>query len=119
MTDRITLTPYLRGMLLEEICSRLNIVEYYQFVLGNPFTRGIRNNFEGDCPFCFSIKTFVVDRGTGKYFCITCKSKGDFLTLLCEKEDRDLNAVLQVLTGYLKTADERQLEARYAKEVMI
>ena len=113
MTDQITLTPYMRSLLLEEICKRLNIIEYCEYFLNAPFTQSIKNTFTGNCPYCAGYMAFVINKSNGKYFCMTCKCEGDFLTLMCEKERRDLNATLQVLTGYLKTAEERKLRARY------
>ena len=119
MTDQITLTPYLRELLLEEICARLNIVEYYQFILNVPFTRGIRSTFEGGCPFCRASQAFVIHADTGKYFCTACRQEGDFLMLMSRKYNRDLNITLEALTVYLKMADERRMKSRYVTGVMV
>jgi len=117
MNEQITLTPYLRALLMKEICSRLDIVEYFEYILDAPFTRGIRNTFEGACPFCRGVKTFVAAKETGKYFCTTCSAEGDFLTLLNKTRHLTLNAALEFLSEYLKIADERILKSRYTTEV--
>jgi hypothetical protein len=114
--DQITLTPYLRALLMEEICSRIDIVEYYQFILDAPFTRGIRNTFEGACPFCKGNREFVINAHTGKYFCTTCGCEGDFLTLLNKTRHLTLDAALGFLSKDLKIADERILKSRYTTE---
>jgi hypothetical protein len=119
MNDSITLTPYMRELLLEEICSRINIIEYCQYILNAPFTQSIQNTFSGGCPYCAGYQAFVINKATGKYFCISCRAEGDFFTLMCEKQCRDLNAALQVLTGCLKTAEAREQKSRYTREVMI
>ena len=124
MNEQITLTPYLRALLMKEICSRLDIVEYYQFILDAPFTRGIRNTFECCCPFCSAckasrvLKAFVVDKTAGKYFCTTCGAEGDFLTLLNKTRHLTLNAALEFLSKDLKSADERILKSRYTTDAI-
>jgi phage/plasmid primase-like uncharacterized protein len=113
MTDQITLTPYLRAMLLKEICSRINIVEYYEFLLNAPLTKSIRNTFTGTCPFCSDAKAFIMDKESGEYLCTSCNQNGDFLTLAGKKNNLSVNESLQVVTGYLGTAEERRLKSRY------
>jgi hypothetical protein len=119
MTEQITLTPYMRSLLLEEICARLNIIEYCEYFLKRPLTQSIQNTFTGNCPYCAGYMAFVINKSNGKYFCMSCKCEGDFLTLMCEKEHRDLNASLQVISGYLETAEERERKSRYTREVMV
>ena len=110
MRDKITLTPYMRALLLDEICRRTNIIDYCNVILEMGLEQSIKNTFTGDCPFCSGHQAFVINNSTGKYFCINCKTEGDFLTLMSKKECRDLNSTLQVLSGYLK-AEEKQKPA--------
>ena len=119
MIESITLTPYLRDLLLEVICERLNIVEYYEYLLNAPFTRSIRNTYTGDCPFCGASRTFAVNKVTGEYYCLDCPQKGDIFKLMCEKERLTVNRAIEVFTGCLKVAEERQLKSRYSVEVMV
>jgi DNA primase len=118
MTDQITLTPYLRALLLKEICSRIDIVEYYEFLLNAPLTKSIRNTFTGTCPFCSDAKAFIIDKESGEYLCAACGQTGDFLTLVGKKHNLSVNSSLQVVTGYLGTAEEKRMKSRYTAEVL-
>jgi phage/plasmid primase-like uncharacterized protein len=106
MREKITLTPYMRALLLDEICRRTNIIDYCNFILKMNLEQCIKNTFTGDCPFCNDHQAFVINKATGKYFCINCRTEGDFLTLMSKKGNRDLNSTLQVLSGYLEKEEE-------------
>ena len=116
MTDQITLTPYLRALLLKEICCRLDIVEYYEFLLNAPLTKSIRNTFTGTCPFCSDKMSFIIDKESGEYLCAACSQNGDFLTLAGKKNNCGLNESLQTVAGYLGRAEERRAKSRYTAE---
>lgn len=105
--DNITLTPYMRSLLLDEICRRMNIIDYCHYILHITLEQSIKNTFTGDCPFCRGYQAFVINKSTGKYFCINCRVEGDFLTLMCKKDNNDLNSTLSVLSGYLKAEEKR------------
>lgn len=106
--EKITLAPYMRALLLKEICRRMDIISYCQNILNIPLKESIKGIFDGDCPFCNDLKTFGITKGTGKCFCNACKTKGDFLTLMCKMENYDLNSVLHMLTGYLRATETRK-----------
>jgi hypothetical protein len=101
MKDTISLTPYMRALLLDEICRRTNIIEYCHYFLKMNLEQSIKSTFTGDCPYCSGHQAFVINNSTGKYFCIHCREEGDFLTLMSRKENCDLNSTLHVLSGYL------------------
>ena len=112
MTEKISLTPYMRNLLLEEICKRMDIIDYcscfYNFIL----KPGIKNTFTGSCSFCSGNQSFTINKATGKIFCCVCKREEDFLTLMSKKDGCDLNSTLQVLSGYLEK--EEELRPAYA-----
>jgi hypothetical protein len=104
--DKISLTSYMRALLLDEICRRTDIIDYCNFFFKMNLEQSIKNTFTGDCPFCSGHQSFVINNSTGKYFCINCRTEEDFLTLMSKKEGRDLNSTLQVLSGYLEKEEE-------------
>jgi Fe2+ or Zn2+ uptake regulation protein len=108
MREKITLTPYMRALLLDEICRRMNIISYCHSILDISLEQSIQNTFTGDCPFCSGHQSFVINKSTGKYFCINCRANEDFLALLVKKEGRDLNSTLQVLSGYLEKSEKQR-----------
>ena len=116
MTDyeknKISLTSYMRALLLDEICRRTNIIEYCQFMLKMTLEKSIKNTFTGDCPFCNGHKAFAINKSTGKYFCSNCRENDDFLTLTVKMGGRDLNSTLHVLSGYIEK--EEELKQAYA-----
>ena len=116
MIEKINLTPYMRSLLLAEICKRMDIIDYcscfYNFIL----KPDIKNIFTGNCPFCSGDQSFTINKTTGKIFCCVCKKEEDFLTLMGQKEDRDLNNTLKVLTRYLETKE--KLKPKYSGGVI-
>jgi len=110
MIEKIDLTPYMRTLLLDEICSRMNIIDYCNITLHSTLEQNIKDIFIGACPFCHDQDAFAINKATGKYICVNCNTEGDFFTLMSKKEGRDLNSTLQVLSGYLEES-ERQMPA--------
>lgn len=112
MTDttqnKITLPLFIRSLLLEEICRRIDIIRYCQSFYNLTFKKSIKHTFTGDCPFCSGSKSFAINNVTGKSYCMACKKEGDFLTLMSTKERIDLNSTLHRLSGYLEGAEERK-----------
>jgi hypothetical protein len=103
--DKVSLTPYMRALLLDEICRRMNIINYCSSILNITLEQNIKNTFIGACPFCNDCDAFVINKSTGKYLCVNCSTEGDFLSLMAKKEGRNLNSSLQVLSGYLEKAE--------------
>jgi hypothetical protein len=103
--DKVSLTPYMRALLLDEICRRMNIITYCSSILNITLEQNIKNTFIGACPFCHDCDAFVINESTGKYLCIHCSTAGDFLTLMSKKEGRNLNSSLKILSGYLEKAE--------------
>ena len=105
MTDKITLTSCMRALLLDEICRRMNIIDYCNCTLHITLEKNIKNIFLCDCPFCHDQDAFAINKATGKYICVNCNTEGDFFTLMSKKDGHDLNSTLQVLSGYLEKAE--------------
>jgi hypothetical protein len=106
MTEKIDLTPYVRALLLDEICRRMNIINYCKCTLNITLEQTITDIFIGDCPFCHGQDAFAINKATGKYCCVNCDTEGDFFTLMSKTDGRDLNSTLQVLSGYLEKAEQ-------------
>jgi DNA primase len=106
MIDTVILSPYMRGLLLEEICRRMDIIEYCKYVYNHTFKQSIKNTYTGDCPFCSGYQSFVINSTTGKSYCMSCGKEEDFLSLMSIKEKIDLNSTLNRLSGYIE-ADEK------------
>ena len=102
MREKISLTSSMHNLLLAEICKRMDIIDYcrcfYNFIL----KQSKKNTYTGNCPFCAGYQSFAINKATGKISCSACKREGDFFTLMGQKEDRDLNNTLEVLSRYLE-----------------
>jgi len=108
MNETITLSSYMRALLLEEICTRLDIIDYCKYFYHLTFKKCIKDTFTGDCPYCSGHQAFALNSVTGKSYCMACKQEGDFLTLMSTKENIDLNSTLNRLSGYLKGEEKRK-----------
>ena len=106
MIEMISLTSYMRDLLLEEICSRMDIIEYCKYFYHLTFTQSLKDTYTGDCPFCRARNSFAINKVTGKSYCLACGKERDFLALMSKRDGRDLNGTLQVLTGYLEAKKE-------------
>jgi phage/plasmid primase-like uncharacterized protein len=105
MTGKITLTPYMRDLLLDEVCRRMDIIDYCNCSLHITLELNIKDIFIGECPFCNDRDSFAINKATGKYCCVNCDTEGDFFTLMSKKDGRDLDSTLQVLSGCLEKAE--------------
>jgi hypothetical protein len=112
MTDttrnKITLPLFIRSLLLEEICRRIDIIDYCDYWFHLTFKKCIKHTYTGDCPYCSGHQAFAINSTTGKSYCMACRNEGDFLTLMSTKENIDLNSTLHRLSGYLEGAEERK-----------
>jgi DNA primase len=108
MNETITLSSYMRALLLEEICRRMDIIDYCKYTHNLLFKRCIKNTYTGDCPFCSGHQAFAINSTTGKIYCMACKQEGDFLVLMSKLENIDLNSTLNRLSGYLKGEEKRK-----------
>ena len=115
MTDttqnKMTLSPYMRSLLLKEICRRIDIIDYCHYWFHLTFKKSIKDTFTGDCPFCSGKKSFAINSITGKSYCMICRKEKDFLTLMSTKDRIDLNSTLHRLSGYLEGAEKRKAAA--------
>ena len=116
MTDKITLTPYMRALLVKEICRRMDIIEYSMRILYIYFERGTRDSYTGNCPYCFEQDTFTLNKNTGRCYCRSCGNEGDFLGLMSHRKGQDLDSTLTMLTGYLE--EKKRWETAYAGGVV-
>ena len=105
MSEKLTLNPYMRTLLLKEICRRMDIADYCRYLHNITFTENIQNTLTGDCPYCGGHQSFVINEVTGRSFCMACRDEGDLLALLCHLEGRDLTSIQDFLTGYLQEAE--------------
>jgi phage/plasmid primase-like uncharacterized protein len=110
--DKISLSPYMRSLLLEEICKRMDIINYCKFFYHLTFKKCTKHTFTGDCPYCSGRRAFAINSTTGKSYCTACRQESDFLTLMSTKENIGLNSTLNRLSGYLKSAEEHKKAAR-------
>lgn len=112
MTDitrnKITLPPFIRNLLLEEICKRIDIIDYCDYWYHLTFKKCIDHTYTGDCPYCSGYQSFVINSTTGKSYCMACKKEEDFLVLMSIKERIDLNSTLHRLSGYLEGTENRK-----------
>jgi hypothetical protein len=118
MNEHVTLSPYMRGLLLTEICRRMDIIGYCRYEFHMTLTRNIRDTYTGDCPWCEGHESFVINEMTGKSYCMGCRKEEDFLSLLQAKHNDSLTNILSMLTGCVKAEDERKKEiyARCAQQ---
>ena len=101
----------MRFLLLEEICKRMDIIDYCKYIHNLTFEKSIKNTYTGDCPFCSGHQAFAINSTTGKIYCMACKQEGDFLVLMSKLENIDLNSTLQRLSGYIEAAEKRKAAA--------
>jgi len=111
MSEPAVLSPYMRGLLLKEICNRISIIDYCRYSLHISLTKNIRDTFTGDCPYCKGHESFVINEVTGRIYCMGCRKEEDFLALAQTKWGESLTSTLDMLTGYVKGADERRKNA--------
>jgi len=113
MSESVVLSPYMRGLLVKEICRHINIIDYCRYTLHISLTKNIRDTFTGDCPYCEGHESFVINEVTGRIYCMACRKEEDFLGLAQMNYDDSLTSTLDMLTGYAKGTDERR-KAAYA-----
>jgi len=111
MSEPVILSPYMRGLLLKEICRRISIIDYCRYSLHISLTKNIRDTFTGDCPYCEGHESFVINEVTGRIYCMACRKEEDFLALAQTNYGYSLTSTLDMLTGYVKGADERRKNA--------
>jgi DNA primase len=108
MKEHITLSPFMRGLLLREICRRMDIIEYCQHQFHMSLTKNIRDTYTGDCPWCEGHESFVINEVTGQSYCMGCGKEADFFSLLQAKHNDSLTTILSRLTGCVQAEDERR-----------
>jgi len=111
MSEPVVLSPYMRGLLVKEICSHIDIINYCRHTLHISLTKNIRDTFTGDCPYCEGHESFVINEVTGRIYCMACRKEEDFLGLAQMNYDDSLTSTLDMLTGYAKGTDERRKKA--------
>ena len=111
MNDTITFAPYMRALLLEAICSRMDIIDYCKYFHHLTFKKSINHTYTGDCPYCSGHKSFCINSSTGKIYCMACKQEGDFLTLVSKQENINLDITLHRLSGYIEAVEKRKATA--------
>ena len=108
--EPVVLNSYMRGLLLAEICKRLNLPGFFRYTLGIPLEFG-KTTGRGPCPWCRKAGAFTAGRKTGQCRCSRCGRTADLLTLVNEKENQELHSTLIFLTGYLEPAEKRERQA--------
>jgi len=111
MRESVVLSPYLRGLLLKEICRHVSIINYCKYRLQMSLTKNIRDTYTGDCPYCGGHESFVINEATGRIYCMGCRKEEDFISLVQANYDDSLTSTLDMLTGYLEEADARRKKA--------
>jgi glutaredoxin len=109
MTEKISLTPYIRALLLEEICSRMDIIEYCKQTFHLKLNHFKGSCYKGKCPFCRHKNVSLLSKKTGHFSCPHCKKVSDFLHIIAAYKDYDLNETLAYISDYLEKAEELEL----------
>ena len=106
--DTIILNDFMRSLLLEALCSRMDLIEFFRQHLRIELSSQLPDReSNGTCPWCGSANdddtpTFFVNTKSGKCHCIQCNREDDFLSILCEKKNMQLHQALYYLTGCLE-----------------
>ena len=108
MSEKATLPPFLRKLLLIEICSRIDITRYCTMRLGVYLQIGMRDFYSGFCPYCWK-KGYHVNNKTGSCFCAACSKKSDFIELLGDKKGLDFSGTLAFLNDLLEEVEKQQV----------
>jgi phage/plasmid primase-like uncharacterized protein len=116
MKDTISLTSYMRALLLAEICRRMDIIEYCKQTFALKLNHFKGSVYKGNCPFCRQKDVFLLSKKTGRYSCTYCKYVSDFLHLVEISKNYNLNETLAYISEYLEKAEE--LEAAYTGGVI-
>ena len=111
MSEPVVLSPYMRGLLVKEICNHINIINYCRYTLHISLTKNIRDTYTGDCPYCKGHESFVINEATGKIYCMGCRKEEDFLDLAQTNYGYSLTSTLDMLTGYAEEVDKRRKKA--------
>ena len=106
--NKIILPRFIRKLLLEEICKRMDIIDYCDYWLHLTLKKSINHTYTGDCPYCSGQQSFILNSTTGKSYCMACRKEEDFLTLVSIKERSDLDGTLHMLSGYLENAEKHK-----------
>ena len=111
--EPVVLNDYMRGLLLTEICRRMDVARFFMYTLRIPveFTR---TKGTGPCPWCGAAGAFTVHKKTGRCRCSQCGRSDDLLALFNEKENSELHGTLSILTGYLQSAEKNRRQERQA-----
>jgi phage/plasmid primase-like uncharacterized protein len=106
MKDAISLTSYMRALLLDEICRRMDIIEYCKQTFAIKLNHFKGSAYKSNCPFCRQKDVFLLSKKTGRYSCTCCKHVSDFLDLVAFSKKYDLNDTLAYISEYLEKAEE-------------
>jgi hypothetical protein len=109
MTEKISLTSYMRTLLLEEICSRMNIIEYCNQAFGLKLHHFKGSCYKGKCPYCRQKNVSFLHGKTGHFSCPHCRKASDFFHLVGVFRNCDLNGSLAYISDYLEKAEELEL----------
>lgn len=109
MSEKVTLPPYMRKLLLTEICESMDIITYCLRELGLVFCPGMRNFYSGYCPYCLECDAYHINQKTGRCFCVSCGDESDFITLVCDRKGYDVSESLCFLSSHLEEAERQQV----------
>ena len=101
----VNLPHYIRLLLVEEICSRMDIISYCNSTMGLGLFHFKGSTYKGTCPFCRQKKVFALNKMLGIYTCPSCKKVSDFFNLLSWSKSCDLNNALAFLSRHLEKAE--------------
>ena len=104
-----TLPPFLRKLLLREICRCMDITRYCTMELGLYLAGEMRDFYSGFCPYCWKKNAYLLHKKTGLFVCRACRKKSDFIAFLGERKGYDTSQALSFLNDYLEEAEKNQV----------
>ena len=109
--DKKSLAPCMLALLLKQIASRINIINYCNSFLNLELKQTNGAVYKGSCPWCGKKEVFFCHKTAGTCFCESCETIADFFDIITEHWD--LSLFLNLLARRLENS------AEFAKKLHI
>ena len=109
--NRVYLSNHLLAVVLKEICKYTNVITLCN---SKPLYLDLKkkgmSHYQGNCPWCKEVGSFLLDKKTGGCACTSCWKEGDVLDLACLSYELPFARTFDLLTEsveYLKKSQEQ------------
>jgi hypothetical protein len=106
LRDTVTLAPWMRTILLEEICRRFHIINYCNHFFNLDLKQMDGAGHRGTCPWCCKKEVFMCNKTTGTCYCESCGILADFFDIITKHWNFDLSFSLKLVAWQLEKATE-------------